>query len=145
MANRPALRISKAPKDSAPIEVVEAEIVEEGEEIDLPMPSSVRIGCFEHAISDMDPMKSVSMNRIGEYDTLHLSIEILRQMPKQRLAETLMHEIFHGLWHVTGLRNDSNGPDEEEHAVTVLSMAMTQLIRDNPVLIAWMLQNLRND
>jgi hypothetical protein len=130
-----------AAETSTPIveQKVEIELADESLEV-IPLPSSVRIGPFEHSIRPMGLVKSVSMNRIGEYDTLNLAIEILEEMPAARRAETLLHELFHGLWHVSGLRNDID--EDEEHAVTVLSLAMAGLIRDNPELVAYLVQNL---
>lgn len=148
MAVRSNIRVSKAPKTAktAPekpqVAQVEADGAAEDEFEAVPMPTEIRIGPFVHQVKPMDLIKSVSLNRIGEYDTLNLSIEILEQMPAQRKAETLLHELFHGLWHVTGLRNDEDGGEREEHSVTMLSMAMAQVIRDNPLFVAYMLQNL---
>jgi Zn-dependent peptidase ImmA (M78 family) len=51
--------------------------------------------------------------------------------PKRELADTLMHEILHGICH--NYLPDVDRADEEE-VVTMIAHGLTQVMRDNPIL-----------
>lgn len=65
-----------------------------------------------------------------------LLIRIDTDRPHTGVAETLLHEALHCVWHQTSLRVDLC--DDEEKAVTALAPLLLELMRRNPDLVAFL-------
>jgi len=50
-----------------------------------------------------------------------------------RAAETLLHEIMHGVYWAYGI----DDKDDEERVVSTMAAGLQQVWRDNPELMAW--------
>jgi antirestriction protein ArdC len=99
---------------------------------------SVRIGPFDIAISEMEP--SQAKGHYGFYDGELHQIQLRAQFanPKQ-WAETLLHEIGHGIFDVYGI----NPKDGEERIVRQFAIGQSQVMRDNQALFMEMLKALK--
>lgn len=96
------------------------------------LPTSVRIGPFDFAVEDWDPRFASSAARFGECDKQQNIIRVRTDMPPQRIAEVLLHEINHAIWEVGACDELA----DEERVISAISMVWCQVWRDNPSLIA---------
>ena len=70
-------------------------------------------------------------NLLGLCHKDHSLIKYSDQHPESVVADTVLHEVLHAIWH-NYLSEDSA---EEEKAVTMLTHGLIQVIRDNPKFI----------
>jgi hypothetical protein len=52
-------------------------------------------------------------------------------MPGSETADSIVHEVLHGIWHMMDLGMDDA---EEEHIITVLATGLVTVMADNPTL-----------
>jgi hypothetical protein len=65
-------------------------------------------------------------------------IELELGIPNRYMAvETAIHEISHAMFRTYGMVGD------EEHNVSAMGMALTQVFRDNPALLKWIAARLK--
>ena len=69
----------------------------------------------------------------GMCDNANGVIWLCSELEPRLLADTLLHEIMHAVWHYMGL----NEKHEEESVVNRLSTGLTQVFCDNPSLLKW--------
>lgn len=100
----------------------------------IAMPHSVRVGAFDFAVEDWDPRQANSASRFGECDKQQNIIRVRTDIPRQRVAEVLLHEINHAVWEVGACDELA----EEERVISAISMVWCQIWRDNPDLIAFL-------
>lgn len=67
----------------------------------------------------------------------HLLIRLDTDRPHTGLAETLLHEALHCVWHQTSLSVDHG--EAEEQIVTALAPLVLQLLRANPDLVTFLM------
>lgn len=108
-----------------------------------PIPTSIQIGPYVHTIDTFEPMKGTKFEMLGSYHGINLEIEYQDDLPIQRTASVILHEVLHGLWDVSGLHREY-GEHEEEH-VSRLETQLCDLIRNNPRFIAWLSQSLHTE
>ena len=92
----------------------------------------VKIGHHRYKVTVLpeDPSNSI----YGDIDRDQDVIRVLPDMSSARLAETLLHEIFHAMYDNAGLRADPGGRAVEETMVYNMSLAMARFLGDNPEL-----------
>lgn len=56
-------------------------------------------------------------------------IKITKGLNNIEKANTVLHEVFHGIWHVQGI---GMGDETEERVVTAMTNGLVDFIRDNP-------------
>jgi hypothetical protein len=98
------------------------------------LPTSVRVGPFDFEVKPWPAADAAQRDAYGEIDRTALVIRVRTDLPRQRIAETLLHEIYHAIWMVGAI--DSLVPGEE-NIVGKLTTCTVQLVRDNPALMAW--------
>jgi len=108
----------------------------------LPPPTHIQIGPFNvSVILDDDAANRASISHKtdidGEWDSRALTLTIRPGMAADKEAETVLHEVLHGLTFTTGLVHDI--PDDEEGVVTRLAPALLDTLRRNPKLVAYLL------
>ncbi len=60
------------------------------------------------------------------------------KVDKREVANTVLHEVFHAIRHV------SQGPVENEEAIVIaMTDGLCNVMRDNPALFEWILQELK--
>ena len=69
----------------------------------------------------------------GEFRPMLLEIAISDDLAGPRLAETLLHELMHAVWHVWGLSKTEG----QEEVVRAMALGMATVMRDNPQLMPW--------
>lgn len=92
------------------------------------LPASVKIGPIRYGIYDFDPEMADGMDAWGSFDSSRAKILIDTRRPAQVQAETLLHEIMHGLIHDAGLDFED---DDEELLVKRLAPRLAAFMGDN--------------
>jgi hypothetical protein len=102
------------------------------------LPTSMRFGAHEYALEKGTiPEHERSWGKINT-DLHMITIDI--DVPNgKRLAETVLHEILHGIWSDRYL--PSNAP--EEQIIEQLSAGIIAMFIDNPWMLTWLSRALR--
>lgn len=81
-------------------------------------------------------VKFSDMEEYGCYHSDKGVIKIQEGTEGKEYLNTLIHEVLHAIYYTYGLKRLPDHTDEkEEHIVTTLGNALTQVITDNPELI----------
>jgi hypothetical protein len=104
------------------------------------LPKSVRIGPYDIAVTVKEIPKDDDGNSPFGLYTPASSIELNTTAPNAiHAADTMLHEVLHGVYGNAGL-----GPmSQEEQVVSAIATGLTQVLRDNPKLVAWLTKALR--
>jgi hypothetical protein len=99
------------------------------------LPSPIRIHYETYDVIELDPVESAQIQRSGEYIGTHKLLRVCMNDSDLAVLNTLIHEINHAIhWHY---RLES--ASEEEDMVCRQSSAWTQVYKDNPHLVKWIL------
>lgn len=86
----------------------------------------------------------VAGDYLGLTNHEHHTIEVKGNQPPLEEADTLVHEIFHVLWHHMGLTGDLDDT-LEERIVRAMATAMTAALQDNPKLLDYLKASLKKE
>lgn len=104
-----------------------------------PLPASIKIGWCDFRIDEWNPRDAASSNRYGETCRLTKVIRIDVSHGPRQTAVTFLHEILHAIYSVWTM----NKEDDEERIVTLSSEGLGTVMRDNPDVFAWILDQLK--
>jgi len=98
------------------------------------LPRSVQIGPHNYEVRGFTPEELVNLYRnskcdviFGDHCTSELLIRINLTLPHSQRAETLLHEIMHGIADVTDCDFD-----DEESTIRALTPTLLDVLRRNP-------------
>jgi hypothetical protein len=102
------------------------------------LPKKLKIGTqvWQVTIIEFPP----DVRKWGEIDADKQIITVHKFMPvRERLVETVLHEIIHGIW------NARNLPEEicEEQAIEHLAPGLLGVFQDNPRFVSWLRRALK--
>lgn len=100
-----------------------------------PLPTSVRVGALDYAVKVWNKQAADNTGAYGLCDRSSCTILVRTDVPEQKVAEVLLHEITHAAYDGLGL-NTKQVRDEEE-IVNSLGYIHLQVLRDNPHLTAY--------
>lgn len=103
------------------------------------LPTKVKIGALTYPVVVCKSKQNDRGDPIfGFHDSTRVEIEIYPDgVAANQVALTLLHEIFHAIYH------DRNLPDKrEELIVDQLSAGVAQFMRDNPGAVRWIMEML---
>lgn len=109
-------------------------------------PSSVAVGPFRYRVS-LDSQEMLRMCRsqrtdlLGNCDQRSLTILVEPDQAAGQMADTMMHEVLHAVVDMVGLGSEW-GSEKEEAVVTRLSPALLDVLRRNPELVAYLLDEM---
>ena len=96
-------------------------------------PTSVTVGPYDIPIKTLDP--SDAEKNFGQFHPECMEIRLRPTFSSQQIAaDTVLHEVIHGIWHVHGC----NIKDGEERLVATIATGLCAVIKSNPDLVAWM-------
>jgi hypothetical protein len=101
---------------------------------DVRMPEAIRIGYRDYEVQSWKSSEASASERYAECDRINQVIRVRDDLPEQLTAECLLHEVLHAAYDMGGI----DPGDGEERTVTVMSIQLSQVIRDNPALIAYL-------
>lgn len=99
----------------------------------------IRVLGQDYLVRPLEPRMSEAADAIGYCDHTNLEIFIRTDLPQQKVAETMLHELFHCLLYATHSQEESN----EERQVDRLGRGFACLMRDNPELFASIAESLK--
>ena len=76
----------------------------------------------------------------GDFNYLNMRIRVDENLKGTVLVDTVLHELNHAIWAIGNLKSEK---EEEERVVAVMASYWTQILRDNPHLIRWIIRNLK--
>ena len=94
----------------------------------------VRIGGVDFEVRS-NPELSIAADACGRISVNLSRIEIEPSMSQQRQAQTMLHEIVHGIIITSKLNDVLENDDDKERLVDGLAYGLLQVVRDNPDLI----------
>lgn len=101
------------------------------------LPLSIRIGPYDIKITHLD--EKTAEDNYGEWGESEHTIWLRPEFISGPLAaDSALHEIFHAIWCIGAIRAEHG----EEQIVTVMATYLTQVLRDNPRLMAWIAEQL---
>jgi hypothetical protein len=101
------------------------------------LPASVRVGPFDYKVKLWSALAADNAGAYGMCDLHRTTILIREDMSETRVAEVLLHEVFHAAYEIAGLKVDKDDITEERF-VNSMGYQMVQVWRDNPDLIRFM-------
>lgn len=104
------------------------------------MPTKVKIGWRDYQIENWAATDAVGADRYGETSHTGNLIRVCSLYGTRQAAQTLLHEICHGIFAVWTMSKD----DDEERQVRILSQGLSAVWRDNPGVLAWIGEHLAN-
>lgn len=102
----------------------------------IQLPKRLTLGPFTVRVKRKN-LEKLSGN-YGAYDPSQQLIHLEKTLAPELLAETLLHESLHGCWAQTSLTKRYE-EEQEEEIIRALSPRLLALLRDNPLLVAYML------
>jgi Zn-dependent peptidase ImmA (M78 family) len=104
------------------------------------MIKSIRIGYRTYQIKAWTDLELVTTESYGQCDKQRGIIYVCTHLDDVVIADTLLHEVLHAVWHEYGLQDD----DREERIVHTLASGLIQVMRDNPQVIRYLLKLTRS-
>lgn len=95
----------------------------------------IRIGGVDFEVR-VNPELSISGGLCGRICVNISRIEIEPSMSEQAQAQSILHEVLHGITRTSSLNNVFQNDDDEERLIDGFAHGLLQVIRDNPDLIA---------
>lgn len=105
------------------------------------MIKSARIGYRTYHFKAWGEAEVATTESFGQCDRQRGIIYVCDQFDPAVVADTLIHEVLHAIWHEYGMQDD----DKEERTVHMMATGLTQLFRDNPALIRYLLRQTREE
>lgn len=102
-------------------------------------PVKVRILGQDYAVRPLSPRMSEAADAAGYCDHINLEIFVRTDLPHQKVAEILLHELFHCLLYAMHSQEESN----EESQVDRLGRSFACLMKDNPDLFLSIAESLK--
>lgn len=99
------------------------------------LPAAVTVGPHRFEIrTDDDTRRQLDGNgKLGETHADLLIINVNTDRPGTAVAETVLHEVLHAVWHVAGIAAEY---DTEELVVNAMAPTLLQVLRSNPEMVA---------
>ena len=114
-----------------------------GRKVELPE-TTIKIGYTKYEIQVWDKMTATSNEAYGEFFERQMAIGIDTNQNGIQLVNTFLHEIMHGVIYQYGMKLDGDADQREETLVNVITNGMTSVYVDNPWLLPWIQQQLKN-
>lgn len=99
----------------------------------MKLPKTIRIS---HSSYELLPKHHINVTGDPVHGLIKYTekeIEFVENLKGNETVDTIIHEIFHGIFRSTDLMFNQDG-ELEEHIVTVLATGLTTVMKDNPKL-----------
>ena len=104
------------------------------------LPKSIHVGPFAYTLEVIDNLKEGGEEHWGLCIHNKQKIQIAGEhATPQAAVDTLLHEIMHAIWKERGLAKR----EPEERAVQAMATGLTCVLLNNPALLAWMREGLK--
>lgn len=104
------------------------------------LPSIIKVGPFRYRVrTDKDAVSDLKSDRIyGIHRSGNLTITVDPDYPHDQVADTLVHEILHAIWHVVALPREKLVNHQQEDIIDALSSILLGVLRDNHELVTYL-------
>lgn len=102
----------------------------------MKLPTSIRIGAADYVIERAKELDGGET--MGQFLRDEKLIRYVPMSPDIN-ANTLMHEVLHGLYSCSALDATKQGKQQEERIVTALTNQLMQFMLDNPAFVRYLL------
>ena len=111
-----------------------------------PFPKAVQVGPYRYTVEcDQAAIdragQEMGGNLAGHANHAALRIDLAPDLARDYEAETLLHEVLHGVFCVTGIGRDFR--DAEEPIVARMAPMLLDVLRRNPDLVAYLVADAR--
>ena len=96
-----------------------------------PVTYTVKVGPITATDHDPDTLSGLAIHRDAE-------IQVVDNQAPAQARDTMLHEVLHCLFAVSGLFLPVDQAEEEEKFVSLLTPWLTMLLRDNPELVDYL-------
>lgn len=103
----------------------------------MTLPDKLRIGAIDYTVSEEPELKNGEDRCFGFISYQYGTIKVEADTTPRMKQIAVWHEVLHGLFMHAGMHN----MDMEENIVVALSHALVGLIRENPALAAFTLED----
>lgn len=106
------------------------------------LPSVVKVACFDIEIEVWTSHRATTESKFGLWSAIEQKIGVDGSIINiYKFLDTLIHEINHAIWWAYGIEDD----DKEERVVATMATGWVQIYRDNPGLLKFIQENIRNE
>lgn len=98
------------------------------------MIETIRVGYRQYELKQWSDAELVTTDSYGQCDKQRAIIYYCTHLDNMLVADTLIHEICHAIWHEYNLQDT----DAEERIVHSMGNGWTQVMHDNPELIKYL-------
>lgn len=103
------------------------------------LPDKVKVACFDIKIIDWEPREASVRGRFAEFSAVNQEIKIDTSHGDIKTVDSLLHEINHAIFWAYEIHDE----DKEERICGTMSTAWTQIFRDNPQVMDFVFNSLR--
>ena len=102
------------------------------------LPKTVRIGCYSFRVEVGESDDHEAEGTFGHMNGISMKIRVRPGMNDQKLANTFIHEVIHGLnlWSGAGVNCDSFSDTEEDFTYKIAN-GLCAFWQDNPNAMKW--------
>lgn len=114
-------------------------------------PSKVELGYRTFRLNLVDdvttpgPDGSKDVSVFGSCNLLDGIVEISKDQSSHEMVNTVLHEMLHAGFRLSGMQEDKAFAELEERVVITVANSITELMRRNPDLFKWMTGTLSRD
>ena len=105
----------------------------------MKLPEKIKVACFDIKVENWNPVSASSNRKYGEFSSMEMVIRVDTSVDRIKVVDTLMHEICHAVFWVYGIHDE----DDEERTVGTISTGLIQVYKDNPDVLIFMQEHLR--
>lgn len=103
------------------------------------MPKTIYVGPDDYEVCIKKPSEMDRDRLLGETDTSNTEIAINGKQSRSSTQNTILHETLHAIFWSSGL-NRATEMDIEEKVILTITPWVIQVLRDNPRLVAYLLE-----
>ncbi len=103
------------------------------------LPKKIKVIAFDIAIHQWESKEANALQRWGQFNADEMVIRIDKSLNPIKMIDVLVHEINHAIYWAYGMEDE----DKEERIVGMFATAWTQVYRDNPELLEFIMEALK--
>lgn len=104
------------------------------------LPKKLKVAAFDIVVEPLTPVTSLAKNQQGLFNALLQRIEIMTpSIDGLNQLDTVLHEVFHAIYWAYNIEDR----DDEERTVATLATGLTQVLRDNPQVLKYINETLK--
>lgn len=99
------------------------------------LPKTITVGPFTYKV--LTDRKGFVENQLGATVFAQQTITVDDRQAKDSLADTVLHEVLHAVWSMSGVADEAKA-DIEERTIRRITPILLGVLRDNPELVKYL-------